>query len=182
MSNHQYQMKYLYKISEEELKAVFGDLLEINENYFEYGENDEPFQPEDRQLSRDSQNGNKIHHVYIKTMQHVSILLDYLSYDKSNWDYEPKLCIHLPNGNEINTNRRGNYGHKLDKGDYLIVCNNVLEALRSGVIGKVKTNTNHWELIDKLSSTIQAQNSIINELRAKISTLTPMVKTDDLPF
>lgn len=115
-------MKYKYKITETELKNAFGNLLVIDD----FEENSSDFMS----LTRKAQSHNVVYDVNITSVNTAKILLDYLSYDKSSWDFEPKLNINFF-GRTIQFQRRGNYGHIdcLENGDMLIVEDDVRKAL-----------------------------------------------------
>ena len=106
-------MRYKYKITEEELTQAFGNLLEIEEPRHE-----EDFDSVFKSLTRKGQDTKEVYDVTITTPNQAKILLDYLSYDKSSWDYEPKLKVSMF-GTIINFQRRGNISHlnQLENGE-----------------------------------------------------------------
>jgi hypothetical protein len=180
-------MRYRHKISQEELEKAFGDLLEIATGY-----DDEKYEESEfKSLTRKGQDFNKIYQVTITTPNQAIILLDYLSYDKSTWDYEPKLCVSMF-GTIINFQRRGNMGHldQLELGDMFIVDSWIKEQyaerylpcipkgdknLREGYYALLKAN----ELAEQKLSIWEEE---ITKLRKEISILKNTDKKIDLPF
>lgn len=154
-------MKYKYKISQEEIETNFNNLLEIDF---------EDTNAENKTLYRNKV-GSGVYNVYIKTFTHVLLLLDYLSYDESQWDYHPKLCIHV-NNNTINFQRRGNTGHinSLENGDMLIINDFIRDEIILNDIpkGDINLRKGYYEL---LNANKNSENTI-NMLRKKIASLT----------
>ena len=149
-------MRYKYKITEEELTQAFGNLLEIEEPRHE-----EDFDSIFKSLTRKGQNAKEVYDVTITTPNQAKILLDYLSYDNSSWDYEPKLKVNMF-GTIINFQRRGNMGqlNRLEDGDMLIVDSWIREAEEKLI---------NWE-------------KEIYKLRKEIESLKNPQKDDSLPF
>lgn len=167
-------MRYKYKISHDELKQAFGDLLNWDEHH---EDEDSQF----KTIGREGQDHNKVYQVNITTPQQAQILLDYLSYDKSSWDYEPKLCVSMF-GTIINFQRRGNMGHigGLENGDMYIVDDWLREQiaerylpsipkgdknLRAGYYDLLKANEHAEEKIAFLSKQIDTLKKEINILK-----------------
>ena len=178
-------MKFKYKISKEELQKVFNGLLELDESEYAYEEEQSEF----FSLERGRQDRDEVVEVNISTLQHAMILLDYLSYDNSSWDFEPRLKINFPNKSFITYNRRGNYGHAtaLEKGDYLIICNEVKAALQSGAIkGQPRSVADYAKQVDSLITTISNQAEHIKRLEQELEGYKqmhrPKSNTKDLPF
>lgn len=179
-------MRYKYKISHEELEQAFGDLLEIRMDF-----DDEDEESEFKVLIRKGQNFNKVYQVNITTPNHAKILLDYLSYDKSTWDYEPKLCVSMF-GTIINFQRRGNMGHlhQLELGDMFIVDSWVKEQYAERSIpqipkGNINLRNGYYELLKAYKTsedTIDVLKKEIERLSKEISNLKNTDKKDDLPF
>jgi hypothetical protein len=189
-------MKCSYNISEAECKAVFGDLFEweMEADYVELP--DGGWSLVDRKyptLRRQNQDYDGFVTVRLKTLLHAMILLDYLSYEKSSWDYEPKLRIYFGGESYIDFNRRGNYGHRhcLDKGDYLIIDSQVKAALDSGAIVGVSWSIHDYqEQVEKLIDTLSTQAKHIKRLEEELAfykkkpveAAAPIPVPDELPF
>jgi hypothetical protein len=147
-------MKYIYNYTEEELKR-FGGILKLENNYDE-GAPD--------MIMRGEQDSDKTYDVFIQTQADMLLLLDYLSYDKSKWDYEPRIRIHL-GGNVIEFQRRGNYGHihALQNGDMVIVDNYVRQCLTRRFTPKetiTQLAEKSWEEINNATADIGGVNLI----------------------
>ena len=175
-------MKYMYAISDTDLRDKFSGLLTAPD---QYREDDQP-----TVLTRDRQNYDDIVKVTICNNQDMLILLDYLSYDKSSWDYEPKIDVTIGN-NTIRMNRRGNYGHKnqLDKGDYLIIDEDIAKALNSGDFLKgTKDKDSLYDQISAQNKALCAANETIEALRKELAAAlkpkpVPVLQhPDNLPF
>lgn len=110
-------MKYSYP-NPNDLALVKSNLLEVDE------------WSEDKPRLLRSYQGKDTVNVNINTKLDAIVLLDYLSTDKSSWDFEPKLNINMF-GTEIKFQRRGNYGHlnALEDGDSIIVDKYVREMI-----------------------------------------------------
>tara|TARA_R110000868_G_scaffold389397_1_gene658603 strand:- start:257 stop:829 length:573 start_codon:yes stop_codon:yes gene_type:complete len=190
-------MRYKYKITEEELKQAFGDLLEIDlyedEILQAFGDLNE--ESEFKTLTRKGQDSKKTYQINIQTPNQAKILLDYLSYDNSGWDYEPKLCISMF-GTIINFQRRGNMGHihQLEDGDMLIMTSWIREKyaerilpaipigdknLRAGYYALLKANESSESMIATLRKEIER---LSNEISVLKDTNKKTVELDDLPF
>lgn len=179
-------MRYNYRITEEETKQVFSNLFHWEEKVDWDDENKKTIYTDVARLTRNTQDKQDVVIIQLKTVMHAMILFDYLSYDRSEWDYEPKLEIYFPNGSCINYNRRGNYGHAgaLEVGDYLIICNEVKKALDNGALKASLIYKNNDERVKRLTAIIDEQNKRIadltNRLAAKDNSKKPV--KDDLPF
>lgn len=179
-------MRYKYKITEEELTQAFGNLLEIEEPRHE-----EDFDSVFKSLTRKGQDTKEVYDVTITTPNQAKILLDYLSYDKSSWDYEPKLKVSMF-GTIINFQRRGNISHlnQLENGDMLIVDNWIREKeaeryLPSIPKGDKNLREGYYTLL-KANETAEekliAYQKEIDKLRKEIENLKNPQKDDSLPF
>lgn len=149
-------MKYKYKITETELENAFGNLLVIDD----FKETSSDFVS----LTRKAKSHDVVYDVNITSVATAKILLDYLSYDKSSWDFEPKLNITFF-GTIIQFQRRGNCGHinALENGDMLIVEDEVRKALefymsKSRIpLGDENLRAGYMSLL-KANQTLDAEN------------------------